>query len=185
MSLAQVAAKRNQSPEFTAMDLVIEDGSRVDTIYFLMDEANIRKKLALPWMCFGSDAASLAPEKEFLLSNPHPRAYGNFARLLGKYVREERVIPLESAIARLTRLPAHTLGLAQRGTIREDYFADVAIFDPETIMDRATFDQPHQFAEGMKHVLVNGTLVLREGEHTGEMPGRAVRRARQSHAGVK
>lgn len=182
-SLAEVAALRGTSPEETAMDLVIEDRSRVDTVYFLMDEANVRRKIALPWVSFGSDAASLAPEGPFLLSNPHPRAYGNFARLLGHYVRDEQIIPLEEAIRRLTSLPADNLGLARRGRLQAGHFADVVVFDPATIQDHATFAEPHQYATGVRHVLVNGRLVLDDGRHTGATPGRVVRRARQGAAG--
>jgi N-acyl-D-amino-acid deacylase len=173
-SLAEVAAMRKQSPEETAMDLVVQDGSRVGTVYFLMSEENVRKQIALPWMSFCSDSGSLAPEGVFLKSNPHPRAYGNFARLLGKYVREEKVISLEDAIYKLTTLPATNLKLNRRGTLKEGYYADLAIFDPEEIQDHATFENPHQYATGMVHVFVNGTQVLAEGEHTGALPGRVV-----------
>lgn len=174
-TLAEVAAMRGTSPEETAMDLVVEDQSRVGTVYFLMSEDNVRRKVQLPWMSFGSDSASLAPEGVFLNSNPHPRAYGTFARLLGRYVRDERLVPLEEAVRRLTSLPASNLGLADRGALRPGYFADLAIFDPATIADRATFAEPHQYAVGMRHVFVNGTQVLADGEHTGATPGRAVR----------
>jgi N-acyl-D-amino-acid deacylase len=174
-SLAEVAAMRGTSPEDTMMDLVIEDGSRVGTVYFIMSEDNVKKKIALPWMAFGSDAASLAPEGKFLLSNPHPRAYGTFARLLGKYVRDERVIPLEEAIRRLTRFPAGNLGLANRGRLEVGYFADVVVFDPDAIRDHATFAEPHQYATGVEHVFVNGVRVIANGEHTGATPGRVVR----------
>ena len=174
-TLAEVARIRGKTPEETAMDLVVEDGSRVGTIYFLMREENVRRQVALPWMSFGSDAESLAPEEPFLQSNPHPRAYGNFARLLGRYVRDERVIPLQEAIRRLTSLPASNLRIADRGALRPGHFADIAIFDPGTIADRATFQAPHQYAVGMRHVFVNGTQVLADGEHTGATPGRVVR----------
>ncbi|MDA2937694.1 D-aminoacylase [Acidobacteria bacterium AH-259-A15] len=173
-TLAEVAAMRRKSPEETAMDLVIEDDSRVGTVYFLMSEENIRKKIALPWVSFGSDAASLAPEGVFLKSNPHPRAYGNFARLLGKYVREESVIPLEEAVRRLTSLPASNLKLEHRGLLKIGNFADVVIFDPEAIRDHATFENPHQYSTGVVHVLVNGQQVLKDGEHTGATPGRVI-----------
>ena len=173
-SLAEVAAMRNQSPEETAMDLVVQDGSRVGTVYFLMSEENVKKQIALPWMSFCSDSGSLAPEGVFLKSNPHPRAYGNFARLLGKYVREEKVIPLEEAVYKLTTLPATNLKIPRRGALKEGYYADLAIFDPDEIRDRATFENPHQYATGMIHVFVNGTQVLREGAHTGALPGRVV-----------
>ncbi len=173
-SLAEVAAMRNQSPEETAMDLVVQDGSRVGTVYFLMSEENVKKQIALPWMSFCSDSGSLAPEGVFLKSNPHPRAYGNFARLLGKYVRDEKVIPLEEAIHKLTTLPATNLKIEGRGALKEGYFADLAIFNPDEIRDHATFENPHQYATGMVHVFVNGTQVLSEGEHTGALPGRVV-----------
>ncbi len=173
-SLAEVAAMRNQSPEETAMDLVVQDGSRVGTVYFLMSEENVKKQIALPWMSFCSDSGSLAPEGVFLKSNPHPRAYGNFARLLGKYVREEKVIPLEEAVYKLTTLPATNLKIHHRGALKEGYYADLAIFDPDEIRDHATFENPHQYATGMIHVFVNGTQVLREGTHTGALPGRVV-----------
>jgi len=174
-SLAEVAAMRGTSPEETAMDLVVQDDSRVGTVYFLMSEENIKKQLTLPWLMFDSDAGSLAPEGVFLKSNPHPRAYGNFARLLGKYVREEQVLPLEEAVRKLTSLPASTLRIRRRGTLAPGYHADLAIFDPATIIDHATFAEPHQYATGMVHVFVNGVQVLRDGEHTGATPGRVVR----------
>ena len=173
-SLAEVAAMRKKSPEETAMDLVVQDGSRVGTVYFLMSEENVKKQIALPWMSFCSDSGSLAPEGVFLKSNPHPRAYGNFARLLGKYVREEKVIPLEEAIYKLTTLPATNLRIHRRGALKEGYYADLAIFDPDEIQDHATFENPNQYATGMVHVFVNGSQVLREGEHTGALPGRVV-----------
>ena len=174
-TLAEVAKIRGKSPEETAMDLVIEDDSRVDTVYFLMSEDNIRKQLRLPWVTFDSDAASLAPEGVFLKSNPHPRAYGNFARLLGRYVREEKLISLEEGIRRLTTLPAANLKLQRRGALKIDHYADVVVFDPRTIQDHATFDKPHQYSTGMKHVFVNGARVLKDGEHTGLTPGRFIR----------
>jgi N-acyl-D-amino-acid deacylase len=174
-SLAEVSRERGKPPAETAMDLVIEDDSRVGTIYFLMSEENVRRQIALPWMSFDSDEASLAPEGVFLKSNPHPRAYGNFARLLGRYVREEKIIPLQEAVRRLTSLPAETLGLERRGRLAPGSFADVVVFDPEEIIDRATFEEPHQLAEGMVHVFVNGVQVLDGGEHTGATPGRVLR----------
>ena len=174
-TLAEVASMRGKSAEETAMDLVIEDDSRVDTVYFLMSEDNVMKQIALPWVSFCSDAGSLTNEGNFLKSNPHPRAYGNFARLLGKYVREEQVIPLEEAIRKLTSLPAHNLRITGRGMLTTGYFADVVIFDPSEIIDHATFAEPHQYATGMVHVFVNGTQVLLNGEHTGATPGRVVR----------
>ena len=174
-TLAEVAAMRGTSPEETAMDLVIEDNSRVGTVYFLMSEDNVKRKISLPWVSFGSDAGSLSPEGVFLKSNPHPRAYGNFARLLGKYVRDEKVIPLEEAVRRLAALPASNLKIQGRGRLAEGYFADVVVFDPQTIQDHATFEKPHQLATGMLHVFVNGTQVLENGRHTSAKPGRVVR----------
>jgi N-acyl-D-amino-acid deacylase len=174
-TLAEVARMRDKSPEETAMDLVIEDDSRVGTVYFLMSEDNIKKQIALPWLSFGSDAESPAPEGVFLKSNPHPRAYGNFARLLGKYVRDEKVIPLAEAIRRLTSLPAGNLKIDRRGSLKAGFFADVVVFDPAKIQDHATFDKPHQYSTGMVHVFVNGTQALKDGEHTGAKPGRVVR----------
>ncbi|MEK6610271.1 MAG: amidohydrolase family protein, partial [Gemmatimonadota bacterium] len=174
-TLAEVARMRGKSPEETAMDLVVQDDSRVGTIYFLMSEDNVRREIALPWVSFGSDAGSLAPEGVFLRSNPHPRAYGNFARLLGKYVREERVIPLEEAIRRLTLLPATNLRIQRRGALRAGFFADLVVFNPDSIADHATFERPHQYATGVVDVFVNGVQVLRNGEHTGAKPGRVVR----------
>jgi N-acyl-D-amino-acid deacylase len=174
-TLAAVARERGKSPEETAMDLVVEDGSRVGTIYFLMSEDNIRKQIREPWVSFGSDAESAAPEGIFLKSSTHPRAYGNFARLLGKYVREEKVIPLAEAVRRLSSLPATNLKLDRRGFLRAGYLADVVIFDPQAVADHATFEKPQQFSTGVRHVFVNGTQVLRDGEHTGAKPGRVVR----------
>ncbi len=174
-SLAQVAKLRGQSAEDAAIDLVIEDGSRVNTVYFLMSEDNVRKQIQLPWVSFNSDSASLATEGVFLKSNPHPRAYGNFARLLGKYVREEKLIPLEEAVRRLTSFPAETLKLDRRGALKPGYFADLVVFDPATIQDHATYEKPHQYATGVAHVFVNGVQVLKDGEHTGAKPGQVVR----------
>lgn len=173
-TLKEVSEYYGLSPEETAIELVIRDGSRVGTVYFLMSEENVRKQIALPYMSFGSDAGSLAPEGIFLNSNEHPRAYGNFARLLGKYVRDEGVITLEEAIYRLTSLPANNLKIKKRGALKPGNFADVVVFDPNTINDHATFESPHQFATGMHHVFVNGTPVLKDGEHTGATPGRVV-----------
>jgi N-acyl-D-amino-acid deacylase len=173
-SLAEVAKMRGNDPITTIMDLILEDQSRIESIYFLMSEENVKKELAKRWISFGSDEASQAPEGVFLKSNPHPRAYGNFARLLGKYVRDEKVIPLKEAIRRLSGLPATNLGLDHRGFIREGMFADIVVFDPATISDRATYEKPHQYPVGMKHVFVNGVQVLKDGEHTGAKPGRAL-----------
>ncbi len=174
-TLAEVAKMRGKSPEETAMDLVIEDGSRVGTVYFLMSEDNVRRQVSLPWLSFGSDAEAPTAEGVFLKSNPHPRAYGNFARLLGKYVRDEKALSLEEAIRKLTSLPAANLKIRDRGLLKEGYFADVAIFDPAKIQDHATFDKPHQYATGVRHVFVNGIQVLKNGEHTGAKAGRVVR----------
>jgi N-acyl-D-amino-acid deacylase len=173
-TLAEAAKLRGESVTDTIMDLVLEDRSRVGTVYFMMSEDNIRKQIKLPWVSFGSDAASMAPELPFTKSSAHPRAYGNFARLLGRYVRDERVITLEEAVRRLSGLPASNLELDRRGFIREGMFADVVIFDPSQIADRATFEKPHQYANGMRHVFVNGVQVLKDGEHTGATPGRAL-----------
>lgn len=174
-TLAEVARIRGKSSEETAMDLVMEDGSRVATVYFLMSEENVRKQIKLPWVSFNSDSASLAPEGPFLKSNPHPRAYGNFARLLGKYVRDEKLIPLEEAIRRLTSLPAANLKIERRGLLKPGYLADVVVFDPGRIQDHATYQRPHQYATGVRDVFVNGQPVLQQGEHTGAKPGRVVR----------
>lgn len=174
-TLTEVAEMRGTSPAETAMNLVIEDDSRVGTIYFLMSEQNIKKKIAIPWMAFDSDAASLEPEGVFLKRNPHPRAYGSFARLLGKYARDEKIIPLEEAIRRLTSFSAENLGLKRRGSLKPGHLADIVIFDPESIQDHATFEKPHQYSTGVHHVFVNGTQVLKDGEHTGAKPGRVVR----------
>jgi N-acyl-D-amino-acid deacylase len=174
-TLTEVAAMRGKSPQETAIDLVIEDGSRVEAVYFLMAEDNLRKKLRLPWVSFASDSGSMAPEGVFLRSNPHPRAYGNFARWLGRYVRDEQLVPLEEAIRRLTSMPAEHLSIKERGRLAEGYFADLVVFDAATIQDHATFEKPHQYATGVVHVFVNGTQVLRHGEHTGATPGRVVR----------
>jgi N-acyl-D-amino-acid deacylase len=173
-TLAEVAKTRGKDPIDTAMDLIAEDESRIGTIYFMISEENIKKELAKPWISFGSDEASQAPEGVFLKSNPHPRAYGNFARVLGKYVRDEKVLPMSDAIHRLSGLPATNLGLDHRGFLKEEMFADVVVFDSATIADRATFEKPHQYAVGVKHVFVNGVQVLKDGEHTGAKPGRAL-----------
>ena len=174
-TLTEIAKIHGKSPEETAIDMVIADGSRVGTVYFLMSEENLKKQIALPYMSFGSDAASQAPEGVFLNSNPHPRAYGNFSRLLGKYVRDEQIISIEEAVRKLTSLPASNLKIKKRGSLIKGYFADLAIFNPETIQDHATFTDPHQLSNGMIHVLVNGKQVLENGDHTGAMPGRVVR----------
>lgn len=174
-TLAEIAAMRGKLPEETVMDLVIDDGSNVSAVFFSMSEDNLRKQIAQPWMMFGSDGKSMAPEGVFLKSATHPRAYGNFARLLGKYVRDEQVIPLEEAIRRLTSLPAATMKIEKRGALMEGYYADVVIFDPERVQDHSSFEDPHQLSTGMSHVIVNGVQVLRDGEHTGATPGRVIR----------
>ena len=174
-SLAEVAALRGTNPFETAMDLVVEDGSSVQATYFLMSEENVAKGVALPWVSFGSDARSMAAEGVFLNTGTHPRAYGNFARVLGKYVRDERVLAMQSAIHKLTKLPATNLQLRGRGELKVGHYADLVIFDPERIQDHATFAKPHQYATGMAHVFVNGERVLADGEHTGALPGRVVR----------
>jgi N-acyl-D-amino-acid deacylase len=174
MTLAAVAQRRGISAEEAALDLVIEDGSRVGTVYFLMSDENVRRQLRLPWVSFCSDAASMAPEGVFLKSSTHPRAYGNFARLLGKYVREESIVSLSEAIRRLTSLPANNLRLGERGLLKPGYYADVVMFRADKIQDHATYARPHRLATGMVHVLVNGQFVIREGRHTGAMPGQVV-----------
>jgi N-acyl-D-amino-acid deacylase len=174
-TLAEVAAMRGTSPEFTAMDLIVEDESRITCVYFNQSEEVLRRAIALPWVSFCSDAASLAPEGVFLESSTHPRAYGSFARLLGRFVREENLIPLEEAIRKLSALPAENLGIERRGRLEEGFFADVVVFDPSSIQDHATYLEPHQYATGMVHVIVNGIPVLLDGEHTGAKPGRVVR----------
>jgi N-acyl-D-amino-acid deacylase len=174
-TLAEVAALRGASVEDTIMDLVVEDDSRVQCVFFTMSEDNVRKAVGLPWMSFCSDAGSLAPEGVFLNTSTHPRAYGSFARLLAKYVRDEGVVPLAEAVRRLSSLPADNLGLDRRGRLQPGYYADVVVFDPSTIQDHATFERPHQFATGVQHVFVNGQHVLRDGAHTGALPGRVVR----------
>jgi len=173
-TLTEVASMRHTSPVVTMMDLVVQDDSRVGAIYFMISEDNLRKQLALPWVSFGSDEGSMSPEGVFLKSIPHPRAYGNFARLLGKYVREEKAIILQEAIRRLTSLPATNLKLNRRGTLTKGNFADIVVFDPVTIQDHATYERPHQFAGGVHDVFVNGVQVLKDGRHTGATPGRVI-----------
>jgi N-acyl-D-amino-acid deacylase len=173
-TLAEAARQRGEDPIETIMNLVLEDRSRVGTVYFMMSEDNIRKQIALPWTSFGSDAASMAPELPFTKSSAHPRAYGNFARVLGKYVRDEKVLTIEEAIRKLSGLPATNLELDRRGFLKPGMYADVVVFDPATIADRATFENPHQYAVGVRHVFVNGKQVIRDGGHTGARPGRAL-----------
>jgi N-acyl-D-amino-acid deacylase len=174
-SLSEVAGMRGTSAEDTIMDLIVEDDSRVQCVFFTMSEDNVRKAIGVPWVSFCSDAGSLAPEGVFLERGTHPRAYGSFARLLGTYVRDARIIPLEEAVRRLSGFPAETLGLDRRGRLTPGHFADVVVFDAGTIRDNATYDRPHQYASGVVHVFVNGAQVLRDGEHTGATPGRVVR----------
>ena len=174
-TLAEVAAMRGTDPRFTAMDLIVEDRSRIGTVDSSQSADVLRRAITLPWVSFCSDAASLAPEGVFLKRNPHPRAYGAFARVLGKFVRDEQLLPLEEAIRKLAALPAANLKIDRRGLLREQYFADVVVFDPATIQDHATFAEPHQYATGMVHVFVNGVQVLADGEHTGATPGWVVR----------
>jgi N-acyl-D-amino-acid deacylase len=173
-TLAEVASIRGRSPEQTAIDLVVEDESRVGACYFIASEDNLRRELAIDWMSFGSDEAAPAPEGVFLKSNPHPRAYGTFARLLGHYVRDQGLVPLEEAIRRLTSFPATNLRLDRRGRLARGHFADVVVFDPAKIADHATYADPHRYASGVVDVFVNGVQVLRRGEHTGARPGRVL-----------
>ena len=173
-TLGQVAAERGADPRDVAMDLVLEDESRVGMVIFMASPENLRREVALPWMSFGSDAGSIAPEGVFMLSQPHPRTYGTFARVLGRFVRDEKAAPLEEVVRRMTGFPAANLKLDRRGQLRAGQFADIAVFDPATIRDHATYAEPHRYATGVAHVLVNGTPVLRDGEHTGARPGRVV-----------
>ena len=173
-SLAEIAKIRGKDPVETVMDLLSENEARIGAMYFLMSEENVRKEITKPWISFGSDEASQAPEGVFLKSTPHPRAYGTFARVLGKYGRDEKLVTLPEAIRRLSALPATNLGLDHRGFLKEGMFADVVVFDPATIADHATFENPAQYATGMKNVFVNGREVLKDGEHTGAKPGRAL-----------
>jgi len=174
-TLREISADRGQDPLDTIIDLVIEDGSRVGTVYFLMSEENLKKQIRQPWVMFGSDAGAPAAEGETLEDSAHPRTYGNVARLLGKYVRDEQVISMEEAVRRLTLLPAQTLNIQKRGRLAPGHFADIVIFDPDSIKDHASFDDPHHYSTGVKHVLVNGVPVVSDGEHTGATPGRAIR----------
>jgi N-acyl-D-amino-acid deacylase len=181
--LDEIARDRAESPAQAAMDLVVEDGSRVDVVYFLMSEENVRREVSLPWMSFCSDAAAQSPAEPFARTHPHPRAYGAFARLLGRYARDDRAVPLAEAIRRLTSFPADTFGLpAGRGRLAPGSFADLVVFDPTAIADRATFEDPHRYAAGVRFVLVNGAAVVADGDHTGATPGRAVRRGRAAPA---
>lgn len=174
-TLAEISRMRNTDPVQTIVELLIKNGGDIGSVFFLMSEENVRAKIKVPYMSFGSDARSVAAEGEVLESSTHPRTYGTFARLLGKYVREENIISLEEAIYRLTGLPAENLKLKKRGRLEPGYYADIVIFDPDSIADKATFREPHQYAVGVRDVFVNGVQVLRNGEHTGAMPGRVVR----------
>jgi N-acyl-D-amino-acid deacylase len=174
MTLQAIGEAMGLHPVDAALELISRDRSRVETVYFMMTEDNVRKQVALPWMAFGSDASSIAAEGAFLRHAAHPRAYGNFARLLGRYVRDEQVVPLEEAIRRLTRFPCENLGLAGRGRIEAGCYADIVIFDPATIADRATYERPHQYAVGVRDVIVNGAVTLRDGEFAGSLAGRAI-----------
>lgn len=177
-TLGEVARMRHTTPEDAAMDLVIEDDSRVSTVYFLMSEENVQRQIVVPWVSFGSDEDTRGIDGVFLKSSAHPRAYGNFARVYARYVRDEKLVPLAEAVRRMTSLPASNLGIAQRGLLKKGNFADVVVFDPQTIQDHATFDKPMQYATGVSGVWVNGVAVIRDGEHTGAKPGRVVRRER-------
>ena len=174
-TLAEVAAARGTDPAATAIDLVIEDNSRVGVCYFMMSEENVRKKVAQPWVSFGSDEEASATEGIFLESNNHPRAFGTFARVLGKYSREDGVVSLEEAVRRMTSLPADNIGIRDRGRLAKGFFADVVVFDPATVQDHATFEDPHHYSTGVHHVFVNGEQVVADSEHTGATPGRVVR----------
>jgi N-acyl-D-amino-acid deacylase len=174
-TLEEVAAIKGTSPEETAMNLIVEDSTRIGVSYFSMTEDNIKKEIALPWVSFCSDAESCAPEGVFLKDNPHPRAYGNFIRVIGKYSRDEKIISLPEAIRKLSKLPATNLKLQKRGELKVGNYADIVIFDPATVQDHATFAKPHQYATGVIHVFVNGVQVLKDGEHTGKKPGRFVK----------
>jgi len=174
-TLGEVARIRNTTPEDAAIDLIIQDSSRVEVAYFLMSEDNVKKQLALPWVSFGSDAASMAPEGNFLKQSTHPRAYGNFTRVIGHYSRDEKVIPLEIAIQKLAKVAATSLHISKRGELKPGYYADILVFDPATVKDNATYEKPQQYSTGMIHVWVNGVQVLNDGEHTNAKPGRFVK----------
>jgi N-acyl-D-amino-acid deacylase len=174
-TLAQVAEIRGTTPEETAMNLIVEDSTRIGVSYFSMDSNNIKKEVAVPWMSFCSDAASEAPEGVFLKTNPHPRAYGSFIRVLGKFCRDEKLVSLPDAVRKLSKLPATNLKLQKRGELKVGNYADIVIFDPQQVHDNATFAKPHQYATGVIHVFVNGVQVLKDGEHTGAKPGRFVK----------
>jgi N-acyl-D-amino-acid deacylase len=174
-TLEEVAAIRGRSPEETAMDLIVEDSTRIQVVYSSMNDGNVKKEMALPWVCFGSDAGSAAPEGVFLLSSTHPRAYGNFSRVIGKYVREEQALNLQAAIYKLSKLPATNLKLQRRGELKTGNYADIVIFDPKTVQDHATYEKPQQYATGVTDVFVNGVQVIKNGEHSGATPGRFIK----------
>jgi N-acyl-D-amino-acid deacylase len=174
-TLGEVARQRGKPPEEVAADLIVEDGTRIQVVYFSMSDDNVRREIGLPWMSFGADAASQAPEGVFLKSSTHPRAYGNVARLLGHWVRDQHATTLQDAIRRLTSLPATNLAIKQRGWLRPGYYADVVVFDPATIRDNATYAKPQQLATGVEDVFINGVQVMKDGKHTGATPGRVVR----------
>ena len=176
-TLGEAAKMMNTTPEDAAIDLIVQDSSRVEVAYFLMNEDNVKKQIALPWVSFGSDAGSMAPEGNFLKQSTHPRAYGNFARVIGHYVRDEKVLSLQQAIQKLSNVAAHSLNISKRGELKVGNFADVLVFDPAKVKDNATFEKPHQYASGMIHVMVNGVQVLKNGEHTNAKPGRFVKGA--------
>jgi len=173
--MPEIAAMRGKGFEETAVELVFEDDSRVGTIFHSMSEDNVRRGLVKPWVSFGSDAGAFSIEPPFTDTPVHPRGYGNFAKLLGRYVRDEKLLTLQEAVRKLSALPAENLRIADRGRLKQGFFGDIAIFDPKSVADRATYEQPHQYAVGMRHVFVNGVAVLKDGEHTGAKPGRAVR----------
>jgi N-acyl-D-amino-acid deacylase len=177
-SLGEVARMRQTSPEDTAMDLVIEDNSRVETVYFLMSEDNIRKQIVLPWVSFASDSDPEGIDGVFSLASTHPRTFGNFARVYARYVRDEKLLSVADAVRKMTSLPASNVGIAQRGLLEPGYFADIAVFDPATIQDHATFERPRQLATGVSEVFVNGVEVIHNGVHTGAKPGRVIKRSR-------
>ena len=181
MTIAEAAKLRNESPEEAIVDLIIEDGSRIQCIYFSMSEENIRKKIQLPWVSFDSDAGSYSDISEDFIT--HPRAFGSFIRVIGKYTRDEGLLELEEAIRKLSGLPAENLGISDRGLLKENYFADVVIFDPNNVRDNATFEEPLQYAEGIENVFVNGVEVISNGEHTGEYPGRFIKGAGYNSGG--
>jgi len=174
-TLAEVAKIRNTTPEDAAINLIIQDSTRIEVAYFMMSEENVKKQLVLPWVSFGSDAGSMAPEGNFLKQSEHPRAYGNFTRVIGHYSRDEKLLPLEKAIQKLSKVAATNLHIQKRGELKVGNYADILVFDPAKVQDHATYEKPHQYSTGMSDVWVNGTLVLKDGEHTNAKPGRFVK----------